>query len=113
MAYRPLSDREYWVADVAFVSRERWDAILDEGNLMGATELVIEILSPSNTAAELREKRKLCLENGSREFWVVDNDLREIEVWTADGRTITYSAGQQIPLFFAPGAALSVEDIFS
>jgi Uma2 family endonuclease len=35
---------------------------------MAPPELVIELISPSNTAAELREKKKLCLENGSREF---------------------------------------------
>ena len=113
LSYRPLSDHEYWVADVAFVSRERWDAISLQGNLMGAPELVIEVLSRSNTAAELREKRKLCMENGSREFWVVDEDYREVEVWTPDGRTVTYRSGQEIPLFFAPGAALRVEDIFA
>jgi Uma2 family endonuclease len=113
LSYRPLSDHEYWVADVAFVSRERWDAISLQGNLMGAPELVIEVLSRSNTAAELREKRKLCMENGSREFWVVDEDYREVEVWTPDSRTVTYSSGQEIPLFFAPGAALRVEDIFA
>lgn len=113
MAYRPHPDHEYWVADVAFVSRERWDAIPPDGYLMSAPELVIEVLSPSNTAAELREKRKLCLENGSREFWVIDEDYREIEVWTPDGRTVTYRSGQEIPLFFASGASLRIDDIFA
>jgi Uma2 family endonuclease len=113
MAYRPLAEYECWAADVAFVSRKRWDAIPPNGNLSGAPELVIEVLSPSNTAPEMREKRKLCLENGAREFWVVDDDYREIEVWTPDDRSLTYRSGQEIPLFFAPGTSLRVDDIFA
>jgi Uma2 family endonuclease len=113
VAYRPLPEHECWVADVAFVSRERYNRIPLDGNLAGAPDLAIEVLSPSNRDSEIEEKRKLCLENGSREFWVVDDEDREIKVSTPDGRTVTYRAGQEIPLFFAPGSALSVEDIFS
>jgi hypothetical protein len=58
------------------------------------------------------DKRKLCLENGSREFWVVDIDHRKVEISTPDGRTITYNSGQQIPLFFA-ATALAVDAIFN
>ena len=55
--FRPQPDHEFWIADVAFVSRERWDAIPSNGDLMGAPELVAEVLSPSNTMAELIEKK--------------------------------------------------------
>lgn len=112
-AYRPAAENECWVADVAFVSRERSDHIPLDGYLAGAPDLVIEVLSPSNRDAEIEEKRKMCLGNASREFWVVDDEDREISVSTPDGRTVTYRAGQHIPLFFAPGSALSVEDVFS
>jgi Uma2 family endonuclease len=64
MGYRPLPEHEYWIADVAFVSRERWDRIPRKGYLQGVPELVIEVLSPSNTVAEIRDKKKVCLENG-------------------------------------------------
>jgi Uma2 family endonuclease len=111
-AYRPAPEHECWVADVAFVSRERCDLIPLDGYLAGAPDLVIEVLSPSNRDAEIEEERNLCLANGSREFWVVDNEARKIKVSTPDGRTVTYRAGHQILLFFAPGSSLSVEDIF-
>ena len=113
MGYRPATEHEYWVAIVAFVSRERWEQLPDDGYLEAPPELVIEVLSPSNTAAEIREKKKLCLENGSREFWVVDSSYREIEVSTPDGRSVTYGAGHEIPLFFAPGVSIRADDIFS
>jgi Uma2 family endonuclease len=104
MPFRPLPDFEYWQADVAFVSRTRWDQTPAERHLEGAPDLVVEVLSPSNTAAEILDRRNVCLENGSREFWLVDIEHRRVEVSTPDGRFLTYQPGQSIPLFFAPDA---------
>ena len=73
---------------------------------------MIEVLSPSNTVAEMLDRRNVCLENGAREFWLVDIDHRSVEVSTPDGRSITYKPGQAIALFFAPGATLAVDAIF-
>ena len=112
MSFRALPEHEYRVADVAFVSAERWRQIPVNGNMPGAPDLVIEVLSPSNTVAEILDKRALCLENGSREFWVVDMDHRQVEVSTPDGLTVTYKGGQQIPLFFV-SRALSGDAIFA
>ncbi len=57
----------------------------------------------------MRDKRKLCLANGSAEFWVIDPKAREVKIWTPDGRSITYSAGQQVPFV---GYAIAVDQIF-
>jgi hypothetical protein len=38
--------------------------------IWGAPDLVVEILDPSNSATEIYDKEKLCLENGAKEFWV-------------------------------------------
>lgn len=111
MPYRPLPEHECWGADVAFISKFRWESI--ERWLFGVPELVIEVLSPSNTAAKMLDKEQTCLENGAREFWIVDTDRRQVRVSTPDGHTITYKLGQQIPVFFAPGAMISVDDIFA
>ena len=72
MPFAPLPEYELRVADVAYLSPERFAQADPEDYIRGAPDLVIEVLSPSNTAAEIYEKEKLCLENGSREFWVVD-----------------------------------------
>lgn len=112
MGFRAGGEHNYRSVDVGFLTRERESAIPARGYLAGAPDLVVEVLSPSNTAAEIRDKKKLCLENGSREFWVLDMDQREAEVSTPDGHTITYKSGQSIPLFFAPGVEIAVDDIF-
>lgn len=111
MPFRPLPEYESWAADVAFMYQARWDTI--ERYLMGAPELVIEVLSPSNTAAEMLDREQICLENGAQEFWVVDTNRKISKVSTALGRTTTYKAGQSVPLFFAPGKSISVDEVFA
>src|ERR1700680_3475547 len=71
-SFRALPEYEYRVADVAFLSKDRWDNIDPKGLLAGVPELVIEVLSPSNTVAEIIDKKTVCLENDAREFWAVD-----------------------------------------
>jgi Uma2 family endonuclease len=104
-----VPDHDYRVADVAYVTEQRWTMAGD--SLFGAPELVVEVLSESNTVAEMLDKEKLCLENGSHEFWVVDLDRKQVKVSTPNGHTLTYKAGQEIPLFFAPGDAIAVSAI--
>ena len=111
--FRALPEYELRVADVAYVTRARWDQTDPEDNLRGAPELVIEILSPSNTVAEINDKEKLCLENGALEFWAVDPDLRQVKVSTPDGITTTFRLGQEIPLRVFGGGVLKVDDIFA
>ena len=113
MAFRPLPEHELWVADVACLSAERLKQADPEAYIAGAPDLVIEILSPSNTATEIYDKEKLCLENGALEFWVVDPDRRQVKVSTPDGLTHTWRSGQEIPLpAFGRDAVVKVDDIF-
>jgi len=111
-SFRPVPQYELRVADVAYVSRGRWEHADPESDLSGAPELVVEVLSPSNTVAEIYEKEKLCLENGAQQFWVVDPDRRQVKVSTPDGRTVTYPSGQEIPLPLFGNAKLAVDAIF-
>jgi len=110
IGFRALPDHELRVADVAYASRDRWAQQDPGGYFRGVPEIVIEVLSPSNTAAEMLDKEHICLENGAKEFWVVNIDRRWVKVSTPDGRTITYKSGHEIPLFF--GGELAVDEIF-
>jgi Uma2 family endonuclease len=110
-SFRTRPDNDFRVADVAYSSAERW--VRNKGNRYfdGAPDLVIEVLSPSNTATEISDRRTVCLESGSQEFWVVDSKLRRIDVSTPDGLSVTYKPGDEIPLFF--GGTISVDAIFA
>jgi Uma2 family endonuclease len=109
--FRPKPEQEYWVTDVVFISRDRWLGIPDEGYLQGVPEIVIEVLSPSNTASEMLDREQICLENGAREFWAVDPVRSQVKVSTPDGHYVTYKSGQEIPLLF--GGMLAVDTIFA
>ena len=104
-----VGEYEYRIADVAFLSKARGDRIPPQGYLEGAPELVIEILSPSNIADEIQDKKEICLENGTVEFWVVDPKRHQVKVSDREGRTNLYKAGQQISLFFG---SIAVDAIF-
>jgi Uma2 family endonuclease len=108
--FRPVQEYEYRIADVALISVGRWDSIDPNGYLERPPELVIEVLSPSNTASEMLDRRDVCLHNGAREFWVVDPARNSVEVFTPDGRSVSYKLGQSIPLFF--GGTLAVNEVF-
>jgi Uma2 family endonuclease len=112
MAYRPLPEYELWSADVAYLSAERFAQADPEDNIRGAPDLVIEVLSPSNTAAEILDKEQICLANGALEFWVVDPKRRVVKVTTWDGHTTTWGSEQQIPLPLFGDARIAVHAIF-
>ncbi|HEX7360292.1 MAG TPA: Uma2 family endonuclease [Bryobacteraceae bacterium] len=113
LAFRALPEYELRVADVGVVTKERLDATDLEDNLHGAPELVIEALSPSNTSAEMNDNRKLCLENGTKEFWVLDRHRRQVKVSTPGGHSVTWHSGQEIPLPLFGDVRLRVDDIFA
>lgn len=112
MAFRPLSEYELWVADVAYLSAERFRKADRDDNIRGAPELVIEVLSPSNTAAEMLDQEQICLANGAREFWVVDPRRRYVRISTSEGSTKTYRSGENIRLPLFGNATLGVNSIF-
>jgi Uma2 family endonuclease len=101
------------VADVAFVSHERWNSVNPDDNLRGAPELVIEVKSPSNTWAELRERASLCLANGCQDFWIVDDHARTLTTIGADGKAALYSQADCVPLPLFGADCLRVSEIFT
>ncbi len=114
VGYRPVPQYQFWTADVAYLAAERFRQADPEDNVMGAPELVIEVLSPSNTAAEIYDKEQTCLANGSKEFWVVDPKRRTLRVTTQDGHTRTYVSGQAVPLgVLGSDATLRVDDVLA
>ena len=109
--FRALPEYELRGADVAFVSRSRWDAADPEDNLQGSPELVIEVPSRSNTKSEMREKAALYLSTGAQEFWVVDPKRKTVRVAKREADPILYAVRDQIPLPLFD-SQLDVEAIF-
>jgi Uma2 family endonuclease len=110
--FRALPEYDVRGADVAFVSRARWNATGEDDYLQGSPELAIEVLSPSNTMAEMREKAALYLSTGCVEFWVVDSKRRTVSITRRDGQNLSFGSGAQIHLAML-GADIAVDEIFA
>jgi len=81
----------------------------------GAPDLVIEILSPSNTAIEMELKRKLYQEAGVREYWVVDPENNGLTVYCFEKDIIfkTYKSTDTVTVTIFPELNISLEQVFA
>ncbi len=76
-------------ASVSFVSAQRRPlGVRNAGYAEIPPELVVEIRSPGDSAAELDEKARMWIRHGVLIVWVVNPDARTVDVYRADG-TIT------------------------
>ena len=99
--------------DLAFVSRERVPAAEDEYPRL-APDLVVEVISPSETGPSIEEKVALYLEAGVRLVWALDPRRRTVRVRKPDGtdRLLTETDeldGEDV----LPGFRLPVVRLFS
>ncbi len=62
------------VADVAWASDDFMTGNRGQNPFLEAPELCIEILSPSNTATEIDEKKEWYFARGAKEFWMCDKN---------------------------------------
>ena len=75
-----LSGVDYLVPDLVFVRAERTGVITDRG-IEAAPDLVIEAISPSTAMRDRGLKRERYAHFGVPLYWVIDVELRHIEVY--------------------------------
>lgn len=79
--YHPPDDRHtLLVPDVAFISHRRAPKPFPKKLVPVMPDIAVEIRSPSNTLAELREKAQLYLDLGTSLVWLVLPDDQSVEV---------------------------------
>ena len=102
-------------ADVAVTTRERTLEAVKRGVLLGAPELEVEVLSPSNTVQDMKQYRKLCFRYGTQIFLTVDEEDNTIEVHLqADRADRVLRIGDMLELsLFGDKKAIPVKAIFS
>jgi Uma2 family endonuclease len=82
--------------DFAFIRAERWPAGgLPEGYVTIAPDLVLEVVSPGDTATEVREKVDEWLRFGVGAVWVLYPGPR-MDVYLGDGRVQTYGPEDEV-----------------
>jgi Uma2 family endonuclease len=84
------------VPDVVWASPEFMQRHGDESEFRAGPDLCVEVLSPTNTHAEIDEKIAAYLAAGAREVWVVGDDGVP-EIHTSAGRAAASTLGFNLP----------------
>ena len=71
--------------DVSFTRRDRLPAARPKGVSRLMPDLVVEVVSPNDNAAQLRREVRDFLAAGVPLIWVVNPDSRDVQVTRADG----------------------------
>jgi Uma2 family endonuclease len=81
--------------DIVFISHERKE-IMSRERITGAPDLIVEVLSLSTSAHDLRYKWDLYARSGVREYWVVNPEAETVEVlMLADGIYQRHALGEK------------------
>ncbi|MEM1059500.1 MAG: Uma2 family endonuclease [Verrucomicrobiota bacterium] len=102
--------------DVMYISRERAE-IIKEPRIVGAPDLVVEVLSPANARLDRQRKRELYAASGVRELWIVDPDAERLEVFrlaeNAERPAALFYREDEASSALLPGLAFSVGGLFA
>ena len=99
--------------DVSFRLVPRGARRQSVGFLAGAPDIAVEVVSPSNTAAEMERKVAEYLAAGSQRVWVAYPVRRSVIVHKGEGTAVTYSGDDVITdEELLPGFSLPLAEIF-
>ena len=73
-----LTTRRATQPDVVFISNERLGIIKEQ--IMGAADLVAEVISPGSRRRDRIDKRDLYEQHGVQEYWIIDPEAKTVEV---------------------------------
>jgi Uma2 family endonuclease len=73
------------VADVAWISDKLWKKLKGKTEADIAPEICVEVISMSNSDAEMKEKRKLYFEQGASEVWICD-EYGDLNFYNSKGK---------------------------
>jgi Uma2 family endonuclease len=102
--------------DLIFIAEARRKELIQEP-IVGAPDLVIEILSPTSSQRDLNQKRKLYARHGVQEYWIVDPDDSSLEIQRLQGKIFStvgwFEKGQTLTSPTFPGLELDVAQVFA
>ncbi len=101
-------------ADCAYVSAEKMQSVQEPDKYAPfAPDLAVEVVSPTDNAADIRDKVDLYRAAGTRLVWVVYPSLRKVDVYLPGGTS--HQAGEGDVLDggdVLPGLQITVTDLF-
>ncbi|MGM3308581.1 Uma2 family endonuclease [Anabaena sp. WFMT] len=70
--------------DVAWIKKDRWDALTQEEQAKFppiAPDLVLELMSPSDSLQEVQKKMQEYINNGVKLGWLINSQIRQVEIY--------------------------------
>lgn len=100
--------------DILFVSAARLD-ILRENHTLGASDLVVEVVSPSNRSRDEGEKLALYAATGVREYWLADLFTLTFRAMSLDAERyrLILPVGPIVRSSVLPGLNIDAPSLFS
>lgn len=115
-----FTDADNVIPDVVWASNERLAVLLDEaGHLTAAPELIVEVLSPGmeNERRDREAKLKLYSLRGVQEYWIVDWQKQQIEVYRRERAVLrliaTLFTNERLTCPLLPGLEIPVARLFA
>jgi Uma2 family endonuclease len=114
-----FSEIDSVIPDIVFFTNERAALIVSGERLIAAPDLIVEIVSPGrdNERRDRVAKRQLYGKFGVREYWIVDPQLRTIEVATLRDGALTESfvfrEADELTSTVLPGFSLHLPQVFA
>jgi len=101
--------------DVCLVRKPAYAAMQKvRGALVGAPDLAVEVVSPSDTAEDIDRKIEQYLAAGAAAVWVFYPETRHIRMDRRSGETRKISGGQKLEEpELLPGFSLPLEEVFA
>src|SRR5579859_5604285 len=100
--------------DVAVILGDRHAELKDAKVIPIVPEIVAEVLSPAETPRTIHRKLKQYFAAGVKEAWLIDADVREIEIWKGTSLPDPVLAGADVlTSALLPGLALPLEELFA
>jgi Uma2 family endonuclease len=97
--YKLSQDPATWIQpDVSLLRKERAQHTPHDGYFLGAPELAVEVVSPSESAKDLRRKVSLLLAHGSGTVWVIYPEALTVDVFFPNGTSRTYTQAETLTL---------------
>ena len=101
--------------DLVFVATEHL-SLITEKNLQGVPDLLVEILSPTTSLRDRREKLALDERVGVPEYWIVDPERNSVQVFRLSGERygseLEFGLGDRLETPLLPGLSIPLSEVF-
>lgn len=116
--YSPLdlyiNDKNVLQPDLVFISKANKEIITERG-IEGTPDLVVEVISPSNSFIDRNTKRKKYLALGVTEYWIVDPNNATLEIYVPkdeDNPRLYVVKEGNVNSLIDPKVSFNVKEIF-